>query len=617
VTVEPAVPDYSRIRPLGGYPARRCPVRLQYDLLPPPATVFVEPSVADQERITAGLEFQAAVFTRLLGLHDDLVLVEQSWNASLRTREAMDAGVGIILGGVLPDDLVGRRSGRPDILLRADGGYLPVDVKLHGFTEAAAGPLSWSSPEDPWSVAEDADVRFKSDRERHNALQLAHYWRMLEHHGYAASGRPRGAILDRQERFWWIDLDEPRSKVWWAEQPVTWLERYDHEFDFRRDVALHTQRRIDGEDLPPKVVPVWISECGRCPWHDVCHGELVETDHVSLLPRSTWATFVEHRRRGSLSRLDVARLDVLTARAVDELTDTMWRKVESADEETPLAELLPRRPELVTALSGSGIETAGGLRARLDARTLGYRGAHVGSLVQLIDLARAAVTGPHRRRGVGSLGLPEAAVEVDIDMESDATGCNYLWGVLPIIGGEVGEYVAVDSYDELTDEVEATVFLRLLDVLAGLRAEAESRGGELRAYHWTVAELSAMRRIVAKQAVPGLPSAQDLEGMIEAEWVDLAGVHERSVITGAGNSIKVVAPSIGFAWDVDDAGGDFSMVQHHVAVSGSPDERAAAIAWLRSYNRDDVRATYAIREWLRKSFDALPGIEDWVAPSPR
>jgi predicted RecB family nuclease len=58
-------------------------------------------------------------------------------------------------------------------------------------------------------------------------------------------------------------------------------------------------------------------------------------------------------------------------------------------------------------------------------------------------------------------------------------------------------------------------------------------------------------------------------------------------------------------------------VQHHVAVSGSPDERAAAIAWLRSYNRDDVRATYAIREWLRKSFDALPGIEDWVAPSPR
>jgi predicted RecB family nuclease len=88
-------------------------------------------------------------------------------------------------------------------------------------------------------------------------------------------------------------------------------------------------------------------------------------------------------------------------------------------------------------------------------------------------------------------------------------------------------------------------------------------------------------------------------------------VYSGTVVTGAGNSIKVVAPSIGFAWDVDDPGGDFSMVQHGVAVAGSLVERAAAVEWLRSYNRGDVRATYEVRTWLRECSASLPRIEDW------
>lgn len=615
MTVEvDAAPDYSKVRPLDAYRAARCPVRLQYDLLPPPGTVATGPSAADQERMVDGQEFQAAVFARLLELHDDIVLIESNWNAHVHTTAAMESGVGIILGGSLPDDLVGRRSGRPDLLLRSGDGYVPVDVKSHGLTEAKAGPVAVSSLEEPWDASAliEPELRFKSRREHDDALQLAHYWRMLEHHGYAV-GRPRGAILDREQRLWWIPLDEPRAKAWWLDRPATWLERYDHEFDFRRDVALHTQRRIDGDDLPPKVDPAWVAECGRCPWHDVCHAELLGIDHVSLLPRSTWEVFLEHRRRGSLTRLDVARLDVLTAEVVGALTDTMWRTVDAAESEAGLASLLPRRPDLVASLAQVGIRTAGELRGRLDDSTLAYRGASVGPLLHLIDDARAAVSGTsHRRRGVTTLGLPEAAVEVDVDMESDESGRHYLWGMLPVIDGVLGEYVAVDSYDELTDVVEAEVFLRFLGELAQLRAEAARRGGVLRVYHWTAAELTAMKRIVARQASPGLPTRDELDAMIAAEWVDLAAVHAHSIVTGDSNSIKVVAPAIGFGWTVEDAGGDFSMVQHRLAVSGTPDERAAAVAWLRSYNRDDVRATYAVRTWLRQSFDSLPLIEDWV-----
>lgn len=601
------------MRPLGAYPATRCPVRLQYDLLPPPGTVPVEVPAMQQERMEQGIAFERAMLERLAELHPGAVLVPDNWRAAEPTLEAMRAGAPLVLGGALPDDLEGRRAGRPDLLIRVDGGYLPGDVKLHGVTEPKPGPARWSALEEPWpgSATEEPELRLKGDREHDDGLQLAHYWRMLEHLGYAAPGPARGAVLDRQERVWWIDLDVPRRKVWWQEELATWLEVYDHEFDFRRDVALHTQRRIDGEELEPKVVPVWISECSTCPWHDVCRSELVETDHVSLLSGSTYERFLEHRRRGVLTRRDLAALDVPTALAVDCVSDATWRKLEESEPHRPLADLLERRPEVVAAF---GVDTCGELLARVDGRTATYRGAKVGKLVPAIDEARVAVAGtPHRRRGVTTLDLPPAVVEIDVDLESDPGSRTYLWGVLPTVAGSLGEYVALDSYDEPTDEVEGEVFLRLLDHLAARRAEAAGLGGRLRVYHWTAAELTAMRRIVAKAAVPGLPSLAHLEAMISTEWVDLATVFRSTVLTGSSHGLKVVATSIGFGWDVDDPGGDFSMLQHARAVEGDP----AAVAWLRAYNRSDVLATYEVRRWLRKRFDTLPRIEDWVGRSTR
>ena len=608
--------DYARVRPLSAYPAKRCPVRLQYDLLPPPGTVPAEPPATLQERMEQGREFERLVLERLAALHPGSVAVPDNWRAAEPTLEAMRAGVPLILGGRLPNDLEGRRTGKPDLLIRVDGGYVPGDVKLHGVTEqagASSEPARWSPLEAPWpaTASPDPALRLKADREHDDALQLAHYWRMLEHHGYAAPGPARGVVLDRRELLWWIDLDVPRRTVWWQETPATWLEVYDHEFAFRRDVALHTQRRIDGEDLPPKVVPVWVSECHGCPWRDVCREQLVADDHVSLLSGSTWERFVEHRRRGVLTRQATAALDVPTALAVDELTDAMWRRLESADAHASLADLLDKRPQVVAA---AGSTTCGDFLARLDDLTASYRTAKVGKLAPAIDEARVAVAGvPHRRRGAGPLDLPPAVVELDVDLESDQQSRSYLWGVLPTVAGEQGEYVAVDSYDELTDEVEAAVFLAFLDHLAERRAEATERGGRLRVYHWTSAEVAAMRRIVARAAAPGLPAAEDLERMIAAEWVDLAVVFRNAVLTGAGNGLKVVASAIGFTWDVDDPGGDFSMLQHARAVAGDED----AVAWLRSYNRSDVLATAEVRRWLRAECDRLPRIEEWTAPDIR
>jgi predicted RecB family nuclease len=47
-----------------------------------------------------------------------------------------------------------------------------------------------------------------------------------------------------------------------------------------------------------------------------------------------------------------------------------------------------------------------------------------------------------------------------------------------------------------------------------------------------------------------------------------------------------------------------------VAMDGASDERrAAAREWLLTYNRGDVQATLALRDWLEHGADALPSIE--------
>ena len=68
-----------------------------------------------------------------------------------------------------------------------------------------------------------------------------------------------------------------------------------------------------------------------------------------------------------------------------------------------------------------------------------------------------------------------------------------------------------------------------------------------------------------------------------------------------GYSIKLLAPLAGFDWSVDKAGGANSLLQYKVATDPklSQGERDAAISWLDSYNRDDVRATFAVRESVR------------------
>jgi hypothetical protein len=208
-------------------------------------------------------------------------------------------GTGLVIGGRLPDDLVGGRTGKPDLLIRAedrsDGrpGYHVGDIKNHLTLERSSGSsavVSLPAAPSRAQAVPRADVALRIAGREDDCLQLAHYWRLLEAAGHAA-GAPWGAVLgtDGAKGYvpdplvvTWYDLSEP---LWTTFSRSTGkrrrssLERYDHEHAFRVDVA-NVARRRTGEpgDPAPLVLPIGHEECDGCRWASECVDTLADDD---------------------------------------------------------------------------------------------------------------------------------------------------------------------------------------------------------------------------------------------------------------------------------------------------------------------------------------------------
>ena len=100
------------------------------------------------------------------------------------------------------------------------------------------------------------------------------------------------------------------------------------------------------------------------------------------------------------------------------------------------------------------------------------------------------------------------------------------------------------------------------------------------------------------------PVAEEIDVFISCgEWIDMLREWDSQLITGGSSSLKTTAPLAGFQWEVDDVGGGESMIKHDLATGGDK----AAQDWLLAYNRGDVEATLAVRDWMAST--AFPGIE--------
>jgi predicted RecB family nuclease len=623
--------DTSGVPSQGGYVAKQCPVRAQWDIIRPSEPLPPSPVLA--RRFARGLQFEAEVTARLLALHPAAHVIVSQARAGREdarpgamkagheeaTLDAMKAGRPLILGGRLPVDPAGRRVGEPDLLVAATGGpgYRPVDIKHHRCLDAGTG--GWPSRCSPLGnpVAEAAELVPGASARAHkeDLLQLAHYQRMLEACGMAAPGKRLGGIIGVDGVVTWYDLDARR----WATPSATGrpkrrstMEVYDFEFAFRLDVlAVAAQHRAD-PSVPLLVVPVRISECAECPWWSWCGPRLrAGSGDPSLVPRLGWREWRIHRGHGVTSRAALASLDHRTATLVAAGVDLrpIMAALGARPDDTPVAAIIgDRRRAQLARLRAAGIRTLGDART-LSLRTAAYCDQPMRALPEQIDRARAALgdSPVYRRRGVTRVEVPRGAVEVDIDMENVEDGV-YLWGAL-VTNRSAGSpapagYRAFCTWEPMTGEAEARLFTQFWTWLSELRGGVASVGLPFRAYCYNAAaETTQMQRIAGGasllDAVTGFTGSE--------QWVDLLRVFETQLLTGSSAGLKTVAPLAGFAWDVEDPGGAGSMIRYDEATgAGDP----AARDWLLAYNRNDVEAALAVREWLDRSGSSFPSAAD-------
>lgn len=300
----------------------------------------------------------------------------------------------------------------------------------------------------------------------------------------------------------------------------------------------------------PLAQPSRILDCRSCPWWPTCHAELARGRDVSLVVR----------------------------------------------------------PEDATALRNAGVRTIDELAA------LGPGGTALATmpLTDAVALARAWLADLTMVRRVATVDVPRADVEVDVDMESFGDAGAYLWGCL-LSGADIGEtagYRAFATWNPLPTPDEGRSFAEFWMWLTEIRARTRAAGLTFRAYCYN--ELAENRWMLASAerfaGHRGIPSRAEVERFIASdEWVDLFRIVSDVFLCAHGKGLKTIAPAAGFSWRDPAASGENSMRWYRDAVGmdgGVPDPIQRHR--LLGYNEDDVRATYALREWM--SSDAITAV---------
>ena len=501
--------------------------------------------------------------------HGDHVLDKQ--RRIDETLAAMEDQALVIIGGQLPDDRGGGRTGSPDVLFRVDSvgraTYLPADIKHHTTLKRAqrgkarVTPLSRSlGPTNPdlaagWSHM--TSHRFE------DSMQLAHYTRMLQAiDRHPAANRDRDVLLggiigttdftevtgDRY-RVVWYDLAALTEKTpsksstsGWTKRSV--LEVYDHEFGFRQKVA-----RAARAGAPALVQPFGKAECSLCPYE-------------------SWCT--------TAAGADDASFAITTGR----LSDREWRYLYEQGLSTieALAEATPN-----------------------DALLEGFLGkaAHLPTPARRLDTAirRARMVRDRvllERTANGPLRVPEADVEIDFDVEwHPADGHVYQWGARVRRGQDESSATyehSVLSFDTLDDASAQRLADGFFGWLEPFVADHEHAGRTVRIFHWTSPEVTRTIRMLGGERA---------EALFE-RFLDLRQWMDEQFFARDGLSLKVVAPIFGFGWHVEGAGGEASVGKIEEARDTTdPRHAQEARAWLLSYNEDDCAAQAAIRDGLR------------------
>lgn len=603
---------------LGGYEAKTCveATRKNYD--PAYADAVRDPiPPGDLARMESGVLFEQVVgenWKRELGRKLACVPSLTRSKKDKKERERITADfmsqgkAHVIWNARLAPQKSTHRTGEPDALVRAESStaksprWYPVDVKDHKCLEGTANEKEWpvSTLAHPRHGEATPTKIGVGTLRKADALQLAHYHRMLEALGMAAD--PVGGIIGREGVIVWHRLDVPLYRHTELGL-VSALDYYDHEFSRRVEVA---KAALEGEALSH---PEWKSECSSCQWHTTCHDELsMEMDHITLISGVTPARAKAHYERNVTKRSQLVRLSWKAARVVDAGIDgiDLHEKARRSDKNTPVGNLISLNDSQKAVLKEIGVHTAEDA-ASLHRKTLEYSGSKVWNLPGVIDQARVAMAKKvHRARGVGKVSLQRVSIEQDIDIEDD-NGYVYLIGVRDTgrkkdrnhLEGRAEIYSFV-TWDK-TPEGEARVFAEFWQHVSAMRAKAKARGWGYRAYHYTHHEVNAFRGLAARHAgMPGVPTSAELEEFLSTSFIDLYPILSQELIWPTEtNTLKDLAKWARFSWRDTDPGGGNSLAWYAIATSDS-DQAEEYRQRLLEYNADDCEAQVAIRDWLSR-----------------
>lgn len=560
---------------LDAYAARSCPLKtlnaFTPDLTPPeretpPPPPFFHDAEAIENEVYGQLRAGVDSYVDLRVLHDAGSAAQEE--AALRS---MADGVHLIIAPLLPRDWEHHRSGRPSALLRVADGYVPVLLKFHRCLESCpvdAPPLVFSTLSEPLTRHTLAGRSFRWESRLKAALQVAHYWRLLEATGHAASmpvagliGTERLAVPGAESRrqhlvITWLDLTEPLAapNPSSVDEPdaaprVSTLERYDYEHAYRVRLATEAVTASTSEML---LTPVVHRECAYCAWQGYCASKLDDDD---LSKRISKAPLDPHEVR-TLRSLGVATVGDLAGVDLDSLIEVYLPRVSHRD----------------------------GGEARL---RLAHRRARL--LVSGVELERTTS---------GPIDLPVHDLEVDLDIETSADDFAYLWGFL-VDDRASGEryYRSFTSFSELDAATERAL---AAEAFAWLRGLVEGRDAAV--YHYSDYEVIRVQRLSSQLAERGQePLAAWAQGFTSEAFVDMFTLVKRHFFGANGLGLKVVASSAAdFHWRDEEPGGLASQTWFDDAVHAETQaERDAARIRVLEYNEDDVLATWHLRRWLR------------------
>ena len=485
------------------------------------------------------------------------------------SRSDIDFLIGAYIGKYLELELLGKelsnKSSKPDLLARigiSNVGkpiWAPIDIKSHeAFDKSNKSNSVWQTKLPNLDINGSTEITGRLLVK--DAMQLSHYLSHLSLIGFTDGNNLAGIIGKDGEFIHWSYLD--RTSFGRGNSALSATQIYKRNFDKSLKIAQQALERSKNPTLPLVTIPRRKSGdfgCNLCEFQKICLKYMQDYDsgngHVTLLSEVT-ASAAEENFPGIES--------------INQLAKT-------------------------TGLSPFGMKSV--LRAKV------WQDKNI----KLINPSE-------------SLNLPEFDIEIDIDLENtqgifmemdleDIPGVDsvYLYGhgVHKRFENPDWSTVEVGHFEDYENNKEGEY--RLLSNMWRFLMEqiktANLNGKTIGVFHYSQHEVTWWRNFAKRYAgYANVPTESEIETIIAKYFVDLYQYTRKIAFPCTGYSIKTLAKAANFEWEADDAGGSNSLIKYQNAISNNATsvEQEEARMWLRNYNRDDVLATFAVRNYIRQ-----------------